>query len=266
MYKLTALMFAMMCLAPALAQQSVPEETLGQEPIRRYTVEVIIFVYAEAVGTGTEIFPPDPPPAVDESGFGNDAAGVHDMPGAAAAPAQDAAGPDLQDLDIALLTEDQFTMQNVLDRFDRLDVYRTIMHFGWTQAAYPEEATPAIELRLFGDPPAGLDGSFTLYLSRFLHLVVDLALTPPESSRPPAPPPEAPAYGDSGHGNARNRFDDGTVTAGPPVHYRIQENRIVKNGDLRYFDHPRFGVLAKVTRADDGAGPDADPSAGIATQ
>ena len=37
----------------------------------------------------------------------------------------------------------------------------------------------------------------------------------------------------------------------PPVRYRIQENRILKNGELRYFDHPKFGVLAKVTRVED---------------
>jgi hypothetical protein len=37
----------------------------------------------------------------------------------------------------------------------------------------------------------------------------------------------------------------------PPVYYRIQENRILKNGELRYFDHPKFGVLAKVTRVEE---------------
>ena len=33
-----------------------------------------------------------------------------------------------------------------------------------------------------------------------------------------------------------------------PVHYRIQEDRIFKSGETRYFDHPKFGVLAKITR------------------
>jgi hypothetical protein len=35
-----------------------------------------------------------------------------------------------------------------------------------------------------------------------------------------------------------------------PVRYRIYEDRIMKTGDLRYFDHPRFGVVARVTRPD----------------
>ncbi len=34
----------------------------------------------------------------------------------------------------------------------------------------------------------------------------------------------------------------------PPIRYRIFEDRIVKNGDVRYFDHPKFGVIAKITR------------------
>ena len=68
-----------------------------------------------------------------------------------------------------------------------------------------------------------LDGSLTLYLSRFLHLVVDLEL---------------------GAANAT------------PVFYRIEEDRILRNGELRYYDHPRFGLLARVTRveeSDDGS-------------
>ena len=35
-----------------------------------------------------------------------------------------------------------------------------------------------------------------------------------------------------------------------PVYYRLEENRILKNGELRYYDHPKFGVLAKVTRVE----------------
>ena len=33
-----------------------------------------------------------------------------------------------------------------------------------------------------------------------------------------------------------------------PIHYRIFEDQIVKNGDIRYYDHPKFGVIAKITR------------------
>ena len=35
------------------------------------------------------------------------------------------------------------------------------------------------------------------------------------------------------------------------MRYAIREDRIFKSGDLRYFDHPKFGVLAKITRVEE---------------
>ena len=52
-------------------------------------------------------------------------------------------------------------------------------------------------------------------------------------------------YSDSRFGTG---YEDVRV---PAVQFRIQEDRIFKNGDLRYFDHPRFGVLAKITRVEE---------------
>ena len=104
-----------------------------------------------------------------------------------------------------------------------------------------------IELRILGEPPDGLNGTFTLYLSRYLHLVVDLALDAADESD------EAVEVDDSifSFGDSRQRYDDAFEMPTLPVRYLIQENRIFKNGDLRYFDHPKFGVLAKITRVED---------------
>ena len=38
------------------------------------------------------------------------------------------------------------------------------------------------------------------------------------------------------------------LAALPPGH--SLEDRIVKHGEVRYFDHPKFGVVAKVLRLD----------------
>ena len=46
-----------------------------------------------------------------------------------------------------------------MEHLRRLDVYEPMMHFGWTQATWPEEETEAIPLRRFAAPPAGLDGN-----------------------------------------------------------------------------------------------------------
>jgi hypothetical protein len=42
----------------------------------------------------------------------------------------------------------------------------------------------------------------------------------------------------------------------PPVFYRISEDRILRSGELRYYDHPKFGLLAKVTRVEEEEEPD----------
>ena len=123
------------------------------------------------------------------------------------------------------------SMLDIARKFALLDVYETIMHFGWTQVTIPEEEPLPIELRVFGNPPAGLDGQFTLYLSRFLHLIVDLEL-------------EAP-------GQSRTFFGDEPDPYEQRTYYRIQEDRIFKSGDIRYFDHPRFGVVARITRVEE---------------
>ena len=116
------------------------------------------------------------------------------------------------------------------------------MHFGWTQPAFPEEETPPIDLTLVGEPPEGLAGTFTLYLSRYLHLVVDLALdAPAEFEEEVIDDDDFFSFGD-----ARREYGDAL-----PIRFRIQDDRIFKNGDLRYFDHPRFGVLAKITRVEE---------------
>jgi len=230
----------------AAAAQGVVEPEQIEYP--RYTVEVIIFEYAQEVSPGTEQFLPEEPPvaAVDEPGdeervFGDRAA---EPAAEEQAPIEEPdaypAGPEF-----VLLSEDELTLTDIAGMLERLDVYRPLMHFGWTQVTPPEEDTQPIELQDLAPPPEDLDGSFTLYLSRYLHLVVDLSL---EQRSGPAEPyaiddPVA-AFQDSRGGG----YDEAPAA---PVRYRIKEDRIFKSGDLRYFDHPKFGVLAKITRVEE---------------
>lgn len=221
----------------AASQDDLLEEE--QKDVRRYTVEIVIFAYVEDVATGTEVFPADEPAVDEQSLIEAEQSPIDDE--------LEIADVEQRDLDIVMLTEDEYTMSDVLRQFELLDVYETIMHFGWTQSTFPKDETQPIELRMFGEPPAGLDGSLTLYLSRYLHLVVDLALDAPEDFRISVTADEPRlAFGDS-----RIRYDLGFGQLAMPVRYRIQENRIIKNGDVRYFDHPKFGVVAKINRVEE---------------
>jgi hypothetical protein len=283
MKNLTALLISLLLASPGVAQDVASiAETDVDEPQRRYTVEIIIFSYTEDVSSGTEIFLPDEPPPLedllfDEDGnpilpedteedipvFGDDvmpeeeATEEEELPptwvvvpslgpvGSQAETPVAAADEQPNPFQLALLAEDEFTLTDAADRFELLDAYETLMHFGWTQPAFPEEETPAIELQLLGETPPGLNGTLTLYLSRYLHLVVDLALDAPQEFNTEVVDDDA----FFSFGDARPRYDD-DEPAVSVVRFRIQEDRILKNGELRYFDHPKFGVLAKVMRVE----------------
>ncbi|MDH3532671.1 MAG: peptidoglycan binding protein CsiV [Gammaproteobacteria bacterium] len=256
-------LLASLLLGAAAAQEVPIDQQLPFEDaaeVRRYKVEVIIFTYAEDVAAGSEIFPPDAPVMPEGELFPD---GTEVIIGDAAAEpvaeeirpeaASDApAAAPLPSIDAALVIDDEFSMQDVLDKLELLDAYEPIMHLGWTQAPLPREQSQPLEIAYFGKPPAGLEGNLMLYLGRYLHLVVDIALAAPDQAMADPAAFDAPiaVYGDE-----RLQFEGPLAPQRGRVRYRITDDRIFKNGDIRYFDHPKFGVIAKIVRVEE---PDAD--------
>ena len=247
MNKLTLCLLSLVFPALTLAQD-VFDETEEVE-IRRYTVEVIIFRYAQDVGVGSEVFLPDEPQVPEDPEDEDDIDSLDELavePAVAPEPALDLEEEEeaLPDIELVLLEEDDYQLLEAFERLERLDAYEPLMHFGWTQAAWPEDQTEAIPLHLFARPPDALNGSLKLYLGRYLHLVADLQLQAPDDA--------------SDHDRPESGFDGNTIPQEvvgelitPPVIYRISEDRILRNGELRYFDHPRFGILARATRVEE---------------
>lgn len=232
----------LLVLLPLMAVQAQDEVTDEVPEVRRYTVEMIIFKYTQDVSVGTEIFPPDAPPAPDPV-FDDEATLAEEEP-------IEEIPRYYRDIDFVRLQADDYTMGDILSQLERLDVYEPIMHFGWTQATWPDEETLPIDLDAMGRRPDGLDGTLRLYLSRFLHLVVDLQLDAPESHQG--------SDSLSSYGDYRSVSDYGELGRPGPVRYRIEEDRIFKSGELRYFDHPKFGALARITRVDEESGESED--------
>lgn len=231
---------------PAIAQDLQDDTSEVEAPeIRRYAVEVIIFKYAQTVSVGSEIFSPDEiaeEDVLDELAFEEELEILEEPE----LELEEEPEP-LPDTEFVLLTEEEHQLDEVIEHLRRIDAYEPIMHFGWTQATWPEEETEAIPLRRFAEPPEGLDGNLTLYLSRYLHLVIDLQLDAP---------PEVEVVSQDEYGDDVRTADEFLGYADDqqpllPVRYVIQDNRIFKNGDLRYFDHPKFGMLAMVTRVEE---------------
>lgn len=239
----------------ALAQNTPEEEE--QLDVRRYTVEIIIFSYAQSVSTGSEIFPPDVPPDVEimvDIPFEEGLEGVNDLESVPEIVAKPDAIEDLEEdttvkYELVMLAEEDFALVETYEHLERLGAYEPLMHFGWTQPTYPDEEVEARPLSSFATPPDGLEGELRMYLSRYLHLAIKLQLDESFADEPVKDEPVRTTI--------RSSFDDGYYDydaeepVSYPVRYRIDEDRIFRNGELRYFDHPKFGVLAKITRVEE---------------
>lgn len=268
------------------AQTDTPDA--AEEPPRRYTVELIVFAYDESVPSGNEVFLPDEPPEEripeftdrtadplppdEPRNYGDARTGpfLEELPDVPQTPAEAGASepadttaaapfpdrpPARQWIELELHDEQQPRMNEIYDKLVAIDAYQPMMRAAWTQTTHGRDEAPAIHLQALGTAPPALDGNVTLYAGRFVHLVLDLALD--------AAPGEAPADGVRYRGDSRP--GDGYL-ADPfsaPV-YRLEEDRIMRMGDIRYFDHPRFGVVARVTAVEDEEPvDDAEPSEAV---
>lgn len=94
-------------------------------------------------------------------------------------------------------------------------VYRPIMHVAWIQPVVEGGGSVPVHIQ-------GADGKLNGYLQMLhdqgLQVIVDLELT-----------------------------SNSDVDSGKAVVYRLYEKRAVKLNDVYYFDHPKFGVVAKIS-------------------
>lgn len=209
-------------LLPFLACSALAQDDEAAE-VRRYSVEMIIFAYSNDVSSGTEVFVADPAPV-------EDLLDEDSMQPLESQPSVDAREVDTapQPYEIVMMDEADFTLDEVYGHLRRLGAYKPLLHFGWTQPTTPDRKDEPRPLSSFVRTPPGLEGDLNLYLSRYLHLAVNLQMD------------AAP----------NNTVADNRTGYEQPVRYRITEDRIFRNGELRYFDHPKFGALAKITRVE----------------
>ena len=259
---------------PALGQADVdPGQGGEEEEVRRYTVELIVFEYTNSALAGNEQFLPHAPP-VDEQlepgaplTFGDPGAFVQpDLPVAideaseANPPAslRQEESPVQQELEelpshiiqtqLEVLDPQEHAMKEIYSKLESLDAYRPIMRAAWTQVTHEKEQSLPIRLRRLGNAPLRLDGTVMLYLSRYLHLVVDLTIEPRGQQPAYRNDDRTRYYGDR---RSSDRYGLSYEHEPKPVTYTISEDRIFRNGELRYYDHPKFGVLARVTRVEE---------------
>jgi hypothetical protein len=157
-------------------------------------------------------------------------------------------------------TPEQVEQQRLLHEFELQDQarlvgnrsrYLVVAHVAWIQPGYAADDAIAFPLAKIAGAQSGLEGDLTLYLSRYLHMQFNLTISEYEDS--PANNSEIPG----------DRLVLGPMAAiqdampAMPV-YRIDEKRRMRSGELHYIDHPKFGVLTRVSKVD----PEMLPTAG----
>jgi hypothetical protein len=148
--------------------------------------------------------------------------------------------------DFTPLAADSEQLGDVYSRLQRLDAYRPLLHRAWTQAARPADRSVPMRVTAAADGDLSLDGTLTLYKERFVHLAIDLDLgpdAPPQANQDSGP---WPAFGDvfaGGNPDATPLRDDRAATG-----FKLQESRRIRGTDAQYFDHPQFGLIARITR------------------
>jgi len=254
MKKISLLIVSLLLGAVASAQQAVSDDSSENnepEEVRHYTVEIIIFSYLQDASVGSEIFVPEIIEPLDTPFDDNN-------------DASNSEPRRVYPFNYERLSRDELTMNDAWSHLRRLDAYRPLMHFGWTQPAIPQDQTIALELQRFGKVPQRLDGTLQLFLSRFLHLVVDVSLAASDSERAMADAMVSAQLPVATFGDERiqSGYDyDRLEPQYAPLRYRIVEDRIMKNGETRYYDHPKLGLIAKVTRVEEEPEEGGDESA-----
>ena len=87
--------------------------------------------------------------------------------------------------------------------------YRPLMHIAWTQAIKSNRIATAVHIQ---NPAGTLNGFFRIQRGYYLHMISDLEYSP-----------------------------NGSVI------YRLNEKRRFKLNEIHYLDHPKFGLIVRVS-------------------
>lgn len=96
--------------------------------------------------------------------------------------------------------------------------FRILLEKHWKQIGDTRSNVPAVHLASADNE---INGIFRFYLSRFLHVELNIMFQPPSA-------------------------DTGSGTDATPD-YVINEQRRIRSSELTYFDHPKFGVIVRVS-------------------
>jgi hypothetical protein len=143
--------------------------------------------------------------------------------------------PKAQYPDFFPIDDASLELNSVFRRLEDLDAYRPLVHLGWIQTTKSAAEAVSYQVYIRDQDRDDLTGSITLYRERFLHLELDLALDPGTEE-----------FGNESDFYATDSFD-ALRTTGRRQH-KLMESRRIRGANSHYFDHPLFGVIARIQK------------------
>lgn len=141
------------------------------------------------------------------------------------APKMTASPANYNDSQVHKLPVDAYQLNSISNGLRQSGSYSVLFHQAWRQPAYDE--ANAVDLPVHAVTASGnntIEGSVRLIRERFLHLDADLLML---------------------SGGNQNPVMDVNRAAAPV--YSLREKRRIKSNENHYFDHPHFGMIARVT-------------------
>ena len=129
--------------------------------------------------------------------------------------------------------EEQWQLADLIERINESRDFQLLTYQVWQQDGVLFDETEPFVLHTLNNDEGLLEGTATLSLSRFLHLLLEIDWLPRAKNE------GFPLY----------RGLAGLVAK--PTPYTISESRLMQRGDIHYFDHPLFGVVALITRVEE---------------
>ncbi len=126
-------------------------------------------------------------------------------------------------------------LESVFRRLEQLDAYQPLVHLGWIQTAKNASEAVAYEIHIRDQNRDDVTGSITLYRERYLHLELDLALNPVVDE-----------YGTGSDFYTKAILEQMRATG--RKQHKLTESRRIREPSSHYFDHPLFGVIARIQK------------------
>ena len=128
-------------------------------------------------------------------------------------------------------------LKSIHNRLERLSVYNPIIWAGWEQILLNKDKTPNISIRRIKNTLGNFSGIFQLYRSQGgkIRLAININMNKKNELT------DIEDYSNT----ASNELLESSVI------YSMSDDKEIRYDEIRYFDHPKFGLLVKVIKKDE---------------